>query len=84
MKESKIFVGFAAETENLKSYAQDKMVRKGLDMIVANRVGESNTGFASDTNSGVILSPEGVIYDFEHMAKEVLAHKILDLVKERL
>lgn len=84
LKESKIFVGFAAETENLKSYAQDKMVRKGLDMIVANRVGETNTGFASDTNSGVILSPEGVIYDFEHMEKEVLAHKILDLVKERL
>jgi phosphopantothenoylcysteine synthetase/decarboxylase len=53
-------------------------------MIVANRVGEMNTGFASDTNSGVILSPEGVIYDFEHMGKEVLAHKILDLVKERL
>jgi phosphopantothenoylcysteine synthetase/decarboxylase len=47
-------------------------------------VGEINTGFASDTNSGVILSPEGVIYDFEHMGKEVLAHKILDLVKERL
>jgi phosphopantothenoylcysteine decarboxylase / phosphopantothenate---cysteine ligase len=84
LKESKIFVGFAAETENLKSYAQDKMIRKGLDMIVANRVGELNTGFASDTNSGVILSPEGVIYDFEHMGKEVLAHKILDLVKERL
>jgi phosphopantothenoylcysteine decarboxylase/phosphopantothenate--cysteine ligase len=84
LKESKIFVGFAAETENLKSYAQDKMIRKGLDMIVANRVGEINTGFASDTNSGVILSSEGVIYDFEHMGKEVLAHKILDLVKERL
>ncbi|HPR54752.1 MAG TPA: bifunctional phosphopantothenoylcysteine decarboxylase/phosphopantothenate--cysteine ligase CoaBC [Deltaproteobacteria bacterium] len=84
LKESKTFVGFAAETENLKSYAQDKMVRKGLDMIVANRVGETNTGFASETNSGVILSPEGVIYDFEHMEKDVLAHKILDLVKERL
>jgi len=84
LKESKIFVGFAAETDNLKSYAQDKMVRKGLDIIVANRVGETSTGFASDTNSGVILSPEGVIYDFEHMEKDVLAHKILDLVKERL
>lgn len=84
LKESKIFVGFAAETENLKSYAQDKMVRKGLDMIVANRVGEPQTGFASDTNSGVILSPEGVMYDFEHMEKDVLAHRILDLVKERL
>jgi phosphopantothenoylcysteine decarboxylase / phosphopantothenate---cysteine ligase len=84
LKESRIFIGFAAETDNLKTYAQDKMVKKGLDMIVANRVGEKGSGFASDTNSGVVLSPEGVLYDFEHMAKEALAHKILDLVKEKL
>jgi phosphopantothenoylcysteine decarboxylase/phosphopantothenate--cysteine ligase len=84
LKESRIFMGFAAETDNLKVYAQDKMVKKGLDMIVANRVGEKGSGFASDTNSGVVLSPEGVLYDFEHMAKEALAHKILDLVKEKL
>ncbi|HOJ13534.1 MAG TPA: bifunctional phosphopantothenoylcysteine decarboxylase/phosphopantothenate--cysteine ligase CoaBC [Deltaproteobacteria bacterium] len=83
-KESKVFVGFAAETDNLKTYAQDKMVRKGLDMIVANRVGDADSGFASDTNSGVILSPEGVMYDFENMGKDLLAHRILDLVKERL
>jgi phosphopantothenoylcysteine decarboxylase/phosphopantothenate--cysteine ligase len=84
MKESRLFVGFAAETENLKTYAQDKMVKKGLDMIVANRVGEKGSGFTSDTNSGVVLSQEGVLYDFERMAKEALAHRILDLVKERL
>lgn len=84
LKESRIFVGFAAETDNLKTYAQDKMIRKGLDMIVANRVGEKGSGFASETNSGVVLSQEGVLYDFEHMAKETLAHKILDLVKDKL
>jgi phosphopantothenoylcysteine decarboxylase / phosphopantothenate---cysteine ligase len=84
LKDSRIFVGFAAETDNLKTYAQDKMIKKGLDMIVANRVGETGSGFASNTNSGVVLSQEGVLYDFEHMAKESLAHKILDLVKEKL
>jgi phosphopantothenoylcysteine synthetase/decarboxylase len=47
-------------------------------------VGEKGSGFTSDTNSGVVLSQEGVLYDFEHMAKEALAHRILDLVKERL
>jgi len=84
LKEARIFVGFAAETDNLKTYAQDKMIKKGLDMIVANRVGETGSGFAANTNSGVVLSQEGVLYDFEHMAKESLAHKILDLVKEKL
>jgi len=39
---------------------------------------------STDTNSGVVLSQEGVLYDFERMAKEALAHRILDLVKERL
>jgi phosphopantothenoylcysteine decarboxylase/phosphopantothenate--cysteine ligase len=83
-KEEKFFVGFAAETENLTDFAKDKMIRKGLDMIVANRVGQPGSGFASDTNSGVILTPEGVLDDFEQMGKDSLAHNILDFIKERL
>jgi len=83
-KDEKFFVGFAAETENLTDFAKDKMIRKGLDMIVANRVGQAGSGFASDTNSGVILTPEGILDDFEQMGKDSLAHKILDFVRERL
>ncbi len=83
-KDEKFFVGFAAETENLTDFAKDKMIRKGLDMIVANRVGQAGSGFASDTNSGVILTPEGILDDFEQMNKDALAHKILDFLRERL
>jgi len=53
-------------------------------MIVANRVGEPGTGFAADTNSGLILSREGVLDHFEQVEKEVLAHKIFDFIKERV
>jgi phosphopantothenoylcysteine decarboxylase/phosphopantothenate--cysteine ligase len=84
MKDDTFFVGFAAETENLSDSARSKLINKGLDMIVANRVGEPGTGFASDTNSGLILSPEGVLDHFEHVEKEVLAHKILDFIRERV
>ncbi len=42
-------IGFAAETNNLQSYALDKLQRKNLDMIAANQVGE-NQGFESDEN----------------------------------
>ena len=84
MKDERFFVGFAAETENLTDSAKDKMKRKGLDMIVANRVGQAGSGFASDTNSGIILTPEGVLDDFEQMEKDSLAHKILDFIRERL
>lgn len=48
-------VGFAAETENVVDYARDKLLRKGLDMIAANRVGETGTGFAGDDNEILLL-----------------------------
>lgn len=83
-KGEKFFVGFAAETENLTDSAKEKMIKKGLDMIVANRVGQAGSGFASDTNSGVILTPEGILDDFEQVEKDELAHKILDFLRERL
>ena len=43
-------VGFAAETENVSEFAQDKLTRKKLDMIAANQVGK-NLGFAMDANA---------------------------------
>ncbi len=52
-------IGFAAETTELEKYALDKLNRKKLDMIAANRVGSDNTGrsmgFDSDTNELVLF-----------------------------
>jgi len=84
LKEDRYFVGFAAETDNIQDHATGKLKKKGLDMIVANRVGEAGSGFASDTNSGVIITADGVLDDFEQMEKQELAHRILDYIKERL
>lgn len=44
-------VGFAAETQNIKNYAQDKLYRKKLDMICANDVSSKEQGFNSDRNA---------------------------------
>ncbi len=48
-------VGFAAETDELEHYARDKLGRKKLDMIAANRVGATEhghqLGFNSDYNA---------------------------------
>jgi phosphopantothenoylcysteine decarboxylase / phosphopantothenate---cysteine ligase len=81
MKDRKYFVGFAAETNDLLENALGKMKRKGLDLIVANRVGEPGSGFASDTNSGVLITSTGGHEVFEHMEKTKLAHTILDEIK---
>lgn len=43
-------VGFAAETQNVAQYAQDKLVRKNLDMICANDVADGNV-FGADQNT---------------------------------
>jgi phosphopantothenoylcysteine decarboxylase/phosphopantothenate--cysteine ligase len=44
-------VGFAAETQNVESYAKGKLVNKNLDMICANDVSLSGLGFNSDQNA---------------------------------
>jgi phosphopantothenoylcysteine decarboxylase/phosphopantothenate--cysteine ligase len=48
-------VGFAAETQNVLEYAQDKLQRKGLDMICANEVGEGK-GFETDNNALTLIT----------------------------
>lgn len=52
-------VGFAAETENLREHALEKLSRKRLDMIAANRVGQDGLGFESESNEILILIPGG-------------------------
>lgn len=52
-------VGFAAETENLRAHALDKLSRKRLDMIAANRVGQPGSGFESEQNEILVLTPRG-------------------------
>lgn len=44
-------VGFAAETQNVEEYAQQKRLRKNLDLICANDVGKADRGFNSDNNA---------------------------------
>jgi len=48
-------LGFAAETQQLKDYAQNKLAQKKLDMIAANLVGqaddEEDSGFNSEYNA---------------------------------
>ncbi|MEH6812628.1 MAG: bifunctional phosphopantothenoylcysteine decarboxylase/phosphopantothenate--cysteine ligase CoaBC [Motiliproteus sp.] len=48
-------VGFAAETENVIDYAHGKMMRKKLDMIIANDVAQAGIGFNSDDNAVTVI-----------------------------
>ena len=52
-------VGFAAETEELEARAREKLLRKKLDLVIANPVGEAGTGFEADQNRVLIVDREG-------------------------
>ena len=49
-------VGFAAETERAIAHAREKLVRKGLDLIVVNDVADKRIGFESDDNAVTLIS----------------------------
>lgn len=55
-KQRPFCVGFAAETNDLEAYAQDKLVRKNLDLIAANDVSVSTQGFNSEDNALAVFS----------------------------
>ena len=58
LKKRPFLVGFAAETQNLRTYARAKLERKKLDLIAANRVGGGN-GFDAADNELLLLWPDG-------------------------
>jgi len=81
LKKHQILVGFAAETQQLLSHAQEKLARKNLDMIVANDITVPGAGFNVDTNIVKLLYRDGHIDELPKMPKEQLAGIILDKIR---
>ncbi|MCC7369393.1 MAG: bifunctional phosphopantothenoylcysteine decarboxylase/phosphopantothenate--cysteine ligase CoaBC [Chloroflexi bacterium] len=71
-------VGFAAESQDLLQNAADKLERKKLDLIVANDISRSDSGFGTDDNAVVLLDPTGRQRELPLMPKRDVADRILD------
>jgi len=84
VKEQRIIVGFAAETENLFDNAREKLKKKNLDFIVANDVAKAGIGFGSDNNEVMIIEKSGKVKQVPLLSKEEIANIILDSVKKAL
>ena len=78
-----VLVGFAAETQQVEEYAREKLLRKGLDLIVANDVTAPDSGFGTDTNRVILISAAGS-QPLPLMTKEEVAHRIWDFVRDQL
>jgi phosphopantothenoylcysteine decarboxylase/phosphopantothenate--cysteine ligase len=78
MKDGKLLIGFAAETEDLAANAERKLREKNLDMIVANDVSQEGSGFDGDTNIAILIDRTGATRALPLMTKDELSDQILD------
>ena len=76
-RSGQVFVGFAAETNDVLAHAKDKLARKNLDMIVANDVTRPGAGFDVDTNIVTLIMKDGQ-EALPMMSKAEVAQRILD------
>ena len=82
-KEHQFLCGFSMETENLLANSQKKLISKNCDMICANSLKVSGSGFGTDTNIVTIIT-EKLVEELPMMDKEEAAHIILDKLLELL
>jgi phosphopantothenoylcysteine decarboxylase/phosphopantothenate--cysteine ligase len=77
-------VAFAAETDDLIANAHAKLVKKQVDLIVANDVTAAGSGFGTDTNQVTFVHADGRVVPRPLQSKRAVADEILDFVAERL
>jgi len=77
-------VGFAAETDDLLSNAEQKLRAKGLDLIVLNDVGRRDIGMGADHNAVTVIDSRGVVAQVARAPKREVAAAILRIVAARV
>jgi phosphopantothenoylcysteine decarboxylase/phosphopantothenate--cysteine ligase len=82
-KTNQYVVGFAAETEQLAHYAQEKLARKKCDLIVANQVSLPGVGFEQDTNAVEIYNTNGLVQAIAIASKQEIATGIWQAIIEQ-
>lgn len=83
-KTNQVLIGFAAETRDVIRYAEDKLERKNLDLIVANNVNDDTIGFESDENEITIIRKDRSNEPLARSEKSALAQKIVEEARQLL
>ncbi len=81
-KKNQIFVGFAAETENVEQNAHMKLKKKKLDLIVANDVSKEGIGFDVEDNKVSLFFPDGRALHTDKKSKLEISRIILDEIEK--
>jgi phosphopantothenoylcysteine decarboxylase/phosphopantothenate--cysteine ligase len=80
----RVTVGFAAESENLLENAAEKMIKKELDLLVANDISRSNSGFEVENNQVVFLEHSGSQETLPLLTKYEVAEKIIAKIASQI
>ena len=83
-RKDQCLVGFALETNNERSNAEEKLVRKNLDLIVLNSLNDTGAGFGHDTNKVTLIDAGKNAVELPLMSKALTARAILDHIEPRL
>lgn len=75
--------GFSMETDDLIENSKKKLESKNCDMICCNSLKTEGAGFGTDTNVLTVITKDGTV-QLEKMSKEQAAHRILDIIKEKI
>jgi phosphopantothenoylcysteine decarboxylase/phosphopantothenate--cysteine ligase len=76
-------VGFAAESENLLEFAQQKLVRKKLDLIIANDISVKGIGFNADENAVTVIDHQQQL-ELTQRSKQQLARELVTIIAQKL
>jgi phosphopantothenoylcysteine decarboxylase/phosphopantothenate--cysteine ligase len=82
LKKRPIVIGFAAETHDVIAHAQQKMLKKKLDMIIANNIGNEESPMGGDDNTVTVLWRDQR-QDFAKSAKTKLARDLIALIAKQ-
>ncbi len=78
-KPNQFLCGFSMETENMLENSRAKLIKKHLDMVVANNIKENGAGFGTDTNVVTLITADNSMA-LAIMSKEEVARQLIDTI----
>ncbi len=80
-KPGQTLCGFSMETQDMVENSRAKLIKKHVDLIVANNLKTPGSGFGTDTNVVTLIDSSGV-KELPIMSKEDVASAVLDRIIE--
>jgi phosphopantothenoylcysteine decarboxylase/phosphopantothenate--cysteine ligase len=76
----RLVVGFAAETDNLAQAAQEKLARKGCDIIIANQVGDKGHPVFGEDRTSVLVFQGSTQSEWQNLTKNEVAIRLVQKI----